>query len=255
MNQEDIEKMNNWKTKVIDTFNTYANALSRSNKKDNTSELFDILFDDTAENDIREEILVNMAYIIDCSILESYRTDYNAKLFDEIYYNILDVYFKRYSCIELTKNDRRIIAGIILTILNRLHKKSICRNLVFDDLYIENEKEDNDPLYTILQQYIKDTNTDNCNMNCIRRSIENIIEVIMNKMNYLALVFTNLYCNNLLFSDIYELRSTRIISISPLSFNYDKKLQHLTHILIGHYDKCGSPICSKYDDAYKDQSK
>lgn len=244
MNQEDIEKMNNWKTKVIDTFNTYANVLGRSNKKDNTSELFDVLFDDTADNDIREQIIVNMAYIINCSILESYETDYT-NLFDEIYHNILDVYFKRYSCIELTKNDRRIIAGIILTILNRLHRKLACRSFTFDDLFIDNKKEDSNPLYDILRYYIKDTNGDDCSEKRIRRSIINIIECIMNKMNYLTLVFTNLYYDKLLFTDMYGLIATRIISISPLSFNYDKKLQHLTRILIDHYGNCGSPVCSK----------
>jgi len=175
VNQEDIEKMNNWKTKVIDTFNTYANVLGRSSKKDNTSELFDVLFDDTADNDIREEIIVNMAYIINCSILESYETDYT-KLFDEIYHNILDVYFERYSCIELTKNDRRIIAGIILTILNRLHRKLACRSFTFDDLFIDNKKEDSNPLHDILRYYIEDTNGDDCSEKRIRRSIINIIE-------------------------------------------------------------------------------
>lgn len=206
MNQEDIEKMNNWKTKCIDTFvGAFARALGGSVKKDNISE-FDILFDDTEDNDIRENTLINIAYIIDCGILESYNADYTkTNLFDDIYHNILDVYFKRYSAIELTKNDRRIMAGIILTILNRLHRKSVCRNFVFDDLYIENEKEDSDPLYTILQYYIKETNGDECNIKYIGRSVIDIIEVIMNKMNYLALVFTNLYFKKIMFTDVYEL--------------------------------------------------
>lgn len=83
--------------------------------------LYKTVFDRAETEEIKQNMLLNVAYIIDCCILESCNTTH-FDLFDVIYHNILDVYFKQICHIELSRDDGRIIAKMILIILNSLNK-------------------------------------------------------------------------------------------------------------------------------------
>ena len=56
-------------------------------------------------------------------------------------------------------------------------------------------------------------------------------------MNYLALEFTSLFLNKTLITNLYYLDAARIISISPYSFEYDRKLNYLIAILLTYQSK------------------
>lgn len=256
MNQEDIEKINkkfvckivkNLIKELNDPQNEDSNETNTDWTSNSTtyksSELYKALFDDEADADTKQDILTNIAYIIDSCILENYSVDRTALpiLFDEIYHNIIEVYFARYYRINLTMYDRRLLGGIILTILNKLDRTLVRRKFKFDGIYLDNEWLDSNPLRGIIKDYITfdDVHYDTDSTE-IEKSVANIIESIMNEMNYLALVFTNLYHNKVLFTDKYELQSSYIICTNPLSFDYDKKLNYLINMLINYRNEYGT---------------
>ena len=67
-------------------------------------------------------------------------------------------------------------------------------------------------------------------------------------MNYLALEFTSLFLNKTLITDLYYLDAARIISISPYSFEYDRKLNYLIAILLTYQTKYNDAMGNKCDD-------
>ena len=190
-----------------------------------TNRLYKSVFDCAETEEIKQNMLLNVAYIIDCCILESYNTTH-FDLFYEIYNNILDVYFKKICHIELSRDDRKIIAKMILIILNSLNKKLANRCLVIEDLFINNIVHNDDDEY----------------LDHITESVLNNIKDIMDKMKSFIPVFRELrnndnilttdnYINEFLNNEGYDIPATRIITINPCSFDYERKFGFLINQL------------------------
>lgn len=201
--------------------------------------LYKTIFNSAKTEKIKQNMILNVAYIIDCCILESYNTTHFA-LFDEIYHNILDVYFKQICRIELSRDDRRIIAKMILIILNGLNKELANRCFAIDGLFINNTiPEWASSLCDAVKSWTDIVrNDDDKYLNHIVESIENNIKDIMDKMKLFIPVFKELcnndnilttdnYINEFLNNAGYDIPATRIITINPCSFDYERKLGFL----------------------------
>jgi hypothetical protein len=203
------------------------------------NKLYKTVFDRAKTEEIKQNMILNVAYIIDCCILESYNTTH-FDLFYEIYNNILDVYFKKICHIELSKDDRKIIAKMILIILNSLNKELANRCLVIEDLFINNMiPEWSSSLRDAIKSWTDIVpNDDDEYLDHITESVLNNIKDIMDKMKSFIPVFRELRNNdNILTTDNYideflsnagyDIPATRIININPCSFDYERKLEFL----------------------------
>lgn len=208
-----------------------------------TDKLYKTVFDRAETEEIKQNMLLNVAYIIDCCILESCNTTH-FDLFDVIYHNILDVYFNQICHIELSRDDRRIIVKMILIILNSLNKKLANRYLNIDGLFINNTI----PKWTrSLPSAIKFwtdiiPDDDDEYLDHIVESVLNNIKDIMDKMKSFIPVFRELhnndnilttdnYINEFLSNAGYDIPATRIITINPCSFDYECKFGFLINQL------------------------
>lgn len=207
------------------------------------NKLYKTVFDRAETEKIKQNMILNVAYIIDCCILESYNTTH-FDLFNEIYHNILDVYFKKICHIELSKDDRKIIAKMILIILNSLNKELANRCLVIEDLFINNMVPE---WASFLRDAIKSwtdivPNGDDEYLDHITESVLNNIKDIMDKMKSFIPVFRELrnndnilttdnYINEFLNNEGYDIPATRIITINPCSFDYERKFGFLINQL------------------------
>lgn len=209
-----------------------------------TDKLYKTVFDRAETEEIKQNMLLNVAYIIDCCILESCNTTH-FDLFDVIYHNILDVYFNQICHIELSRDDRRIIVKMILIILNSLNKKLANRYLNIDGLFINNTI----PKWTrSLPSAIKFwtdiiPDDDDEYLDHIVESVLNNIKDIMDKMKSFIPVFRELrnnddnilttdnYINEFLSNAGYDIPATRIITINPCSFDYERKFGFLINQL------------------------
>lgn len=184
-------------------------------------------------------MLLNVAYIIDCCILESCNTTH-FDLFYEIYHNILDGYFKKICHIELSRDDRRIIVKMILIILNSLNKKLANRYLNIDGLFINNTIPEWTRSLPSAIKFWTDIIPDDDDeyLDHIVESVLNNIKDIMDKMKSFIPVFRELrnndnilmtdnYINEFLSNEGYDIPATRIITINPCSFDYERKFGFL----------------------------
>lgn len=190
--------------------------------------LYQTVFD-REESTERETMLMNVAYIISCFILENYREYHDDKLSicDKICSTIADIYFKEFCQIDLSKKDKEILGAIINATLYKINGPCAIYSTLDQAL-----------TSIICEQNVAQNDAD---IDRIKNDIEhNSIELI-NRMNYLAMEFTILFLNKTLITDLYYLDATRIISISPYSFEYDRKLNYLIAILLTYQ--------SKYTDA------
>lgn len=231
-----------------DLVNEMANSFAADSKKDepinnavdtesnecNTVALYKTVFD-REEPTIRELMLMNAAYIINCFILENYEeyVDNKLSIYDKMCSTIADIYFKEFCQIELSKKDKKIIEAIIIAILDKIN----CPWAIYStsDQVITN---------IICEQNISQNNADT---DRIKDEIEHNSIVIIDRMNYLALKFTSLFLNKSLITDIYDLEAARIIAISPLSFEYDKKLKYLINILLSYQTKYNESMGNRYN--------
>ena len=202
--------------------------------------LYKTVFDRAETEEIKQNMLLNVAYIIDCCILESCNTTH-FDLFDVIYHNILDVYFNQIYHIELSRDDRRIIAKMILIILNSLNKKLANRCLAIDGLFINNTiPEWTESLHSTIKSWTDIVpNDDDEYLDHIVESVLNNIKDIMDKMKSFIPVFRELrnnddnilttdnYINEFLSNAGYDIPATRIITINPCSFDYERKFGFL----------------------------
>lgn len=204
------------------------NATDTESDKCNTVALYETVFD-REESTERETMLMNVAYIISCFILENYREYHDDKLsiYDKIHSTIVDIYFKEFCLIDLSKKDKEILGAIINATLYKIN----CSCAIYSTL---------DQVLTniICEQNVaqNDADIERIKDDIVHNSIE-----LINRMNYLALEFTSLFLNKTLITDLYYLDAARIISISPYSFEYDRKLNYLIAILLTYQ--------SKYTDA------
>lgn len=218
--------------------------LEKDMQNKDINRLYKSVFDRAETEEIKQNMILNVAYIIDCCILESYNTTH-FDLFYEIYNNILDVYFKKICHIELSKDDRKIIAKMILIILNSLNKKLANRCLIIEDLFINNMVPE---WASSLRDAIKSwtdivPNDDDEYLDHITESVLNNIKDIMDKMKSFIPVFRELrnnddnilttdnYINEFLSNAGYDIPATRIITINPCSFDYECKFGFLINQL------------------------
>lgn len=204
------------------------NATDTESNECNTVAVYETVFD-REESTERETMLMNVAYIISCLILENYKEYHDDKLsiYDKMRSTIVDIYFKEFCQIDLSKKDKEILGAIIIATLYKINYPwALYSTLdeVITDIICEQNVAQNDADI----ERIKD--------DIVHNSIE-----LINRMNYLALEFTSLFLNKTLITDLYNLDAARIITISPHSFEYDKKLRYLISILLAYQ--------SKYTDA------
>lgn len=206
--------------------------------------LYKTVFDRAETEKIKQNMLLNVAYIIDCCILESCNTTH-FDLFDVIYHNILDVYFNQICHIELSRDDRRIIAKMILIILNSLNKKLANRYLNIDGLFINNTIPEWTRSLPSAIKFWTDIIPDDDDeyLEHIVESVLNNIKDIMDKMKSFISVFRELrnnddnilttdnYINEFLSNAGYDIPATRIITINPCSFDYERKFGFLINQL------------------------
>lgn len=202
--------------------------------------LYKTVFDRAETEEIKQNMLLNVAYIIDCCILESCNTTH-FDLFDVIYHNILDVYFNQICHIELSRDDRRIIVKMILIILNSLNKKLANRYLNIDGLFINNTIPEWTRSLPSAIKFWTDIIPDDDDeyLDHIVESVLNNIKDIMDKMKSFIPVFRELrnnddnilttdnYINEFLSNAGYDIPATRIITINPCSFDYERKFGFL----------------------------
>lgn len=215
-------------SKEDEPINNAQNATDTESDECNTAALYETVFD-REESTVRETMLMNVAYIINCFILENYEEyiDNKLSIYDKMCSTIADIYIKEFCQIDLSKKDKKIIEAILIAILDKIN----CPWVVYStpDQVITN---------IICEQNIAQNDAD---IERIKDDIDhNSIELI-NRMNYLALKFTSLFLNKTLITNLYNLDAARIITISPYSFEYDKKLNYLISILLTYQ--------SKYTDA------
>lgn len=221
-------------SKEDEPINNVQNGTDTESNECNVVALYETVFD-REESTIRETMLMNAAYIISCFILENYKEciDNNLSIYDKMCSTIADIYFKEFCQIDLSKKDKKIIEAIIIAILDKIN----CPWAVYStpDHVITN---------IICEQNIAQNDAD---IERIKDDIKrNSIEII-NRMNYLALEFTSLFLNKTLITDLYNLDAARIISISPYSFEYDKKLRYLISILLTYQTKYNDAMGNKCD--------
>lgn len=208
------------------------------------NKLYKTVFDRAETEEIKQNMLLNVAYIIDCCILESCNTTH-FDLFDVIYHNILDVYFNQICHIELSRDDRRIIVKMILIILNSLNKKLANRYLNIDGLFINNTIPEWTRSLPSAIKFWTDIIPDDDDeyLDHIVESVLNNIKDIMDKMKSFIPVFRELrnnddnilttdnYINEFLSNAGYDIPATRIITINPCSFDYERKFGFLINQL------------------------
>lgn len=205
--------------------------------------LYKTVFDRAETEEIKQNMLLNVAYIIDCCILESCNTTH-FDLFDVIYHNILDVYFNQICHIELSRDDRRIIVKMILIILNSLNKKLANRYLNIDGLFINNTIPEWTRSLPSAIKFWTDIIPDGDDeyLDHIVESVLNNIKDIMDKMKSFIPIFRELrnnddilttdnYINEFLSNAGYDIPATRIITINPCSFDYERKFGFLINQL------------------------
>lgn len=231
------EMANNFETdsKDDEPINNVQNATDTKSDECNVVALYETVFD-REESTVRETMLMNVAYIISCFILENYKeyVDNNLSIYNKICSTIADIYFKEFCQIDLSKKDKKIIEAILIAILDKIN----CPWAVYStpDHVITN---------IICEQNIAQNEGD---IDRIKDDIKrNSIEII-NRMNYLVLEFTSLFLNKTLITDLYDLDAARIISISPYSFEYDRKLNYLIAILLTYQTKYNDAMGNKCDD-------
>lgn len=222
-------------SKEDEPINNAQNATDTKSDECNVVALYETVFD-REESTVRETMLMNVAYIISCFILENYKeyVDNNLSIYDKICSTIADIYIKEFCLIDLSKKDKKIIEAILIAILDKIN----CPWAVYStpDHVITN---------IICEQNIAQNEGD---IDRIKDDIKrNSIEII-NRMNYLALEFTSLFLNKTLITDLYYLDAARIISISPYSFEYDRKLNYLIAILLTYQTKYNDAMGNKCDD-------
>lgn len=208
------------------------------------NKLYKTVFDRAETEEIKQNMLLNVAYIIDCCILESCNTTH-FDLFDVIYHNILDVYFNQICHIKLSRDDRRIIVKMILIILNSLNKKLANRYLNIDGLFINNTIPEWTRSLPSAIKFWTDIIPDGDDeyLDHIVESVLNNIKDIMDKMKSFIPVFRELrnnddnilttdnYINEFLSNAGYDIPATRIITINPCSFDYERKFGFLINQL------------------------
>lgn len=208
------------------------------------NKLYKTVFDRAETEEIKQNMLLNVAYIIDCCILESCNTTH-FDLFDVIYHNILDVYFNQICHIELSRDDRRIFVKMILIILNSLNKKLANRYLNIDGLFINNTIPEWTRSLPSAIKFWTDIIPDDDDeyLDHIVESVLNNIKDIMDKMKSFIPVFRELrnnddnilttdnYINEFLSNAGYDIPATRIITINPCSFDYERKFGFLINQL------------------------
>lgn len=215
-------------SKEDEPINNVQNGADTESDECSTVALYKTVFD-REESTEREAMLMNVAYIISCFILENYREYHDDKLsiYDKIHSTIVDIYFKEFCLIDLSKKDKEILGAIINATLYKIN----CSCAIYSTL---------DQVLTniICEQNVaqNDADIERIKDDIVHNSIE-----LINRMNYLALEFTSLFLNKTLITDLYYLDAARIISISPYSFEYDRKLNYLIAILLTYQ--------SKYTDA------
>lgn len=201
---------------------------------DDTVELYHTVFDNEKYTSIKEKMLLNVAYIINCFILENYenRIDNEYGKYNKIYHTIKDIYFKELCEINLTNEDHGILNVIIMQVLDMINCPWI-------------------PYYPLTRDTISKTVFDyNIAANDVDkdRIINDIIhnsEDIIDRMKYLSLVFTVLFINKETIDDYCDLDASRIISVSPFSYEYKEKLKYLTKILISYHTDYNDAIDRK----------
>lgn len=212
-------------SKEDEPINNDQNITNNETDNDNTVELYHTVFDNEKYTSIKEKMLLNVAYIISCFILENYKEyrDDKLSIYDKICSTIVDIYFKEFCQIDLSKKDKEILGAIINATLYKINGPCA----IYSTL---------DQVLTsiICEQNVAQNDAD---IERIKNDIvHNSIELI-NRMNYLALEFTSLFLNKTLITDLYNLDAARIISISPYSFEYDRKLNYLIAILLTYQTK------------------
>lgn len=225
-------------SKEDEPINNVQNDTDTESDECRTVALYNTVFD-REELTERETILMNVAYIISCFILENYKEYHDDKLsiYDKICSTIADIYFKEFCQIDLSKKDKEILGAIINTTLYKINGPCT----IYSTL---------DQVLTsiICEQNVAQNDAD---IERIKDDIEhNSIEII-DRMNYLALEFTSLFLNKTLITDLYYLDAARIISISPYSFEYDRKLNYLIAILLTYqpkYNDAMGNICETSED-------
>lgn len=219
-------------SKKDEPINTVQNNTDTESDECNIVALYQTVFD-RVESTVKETMLMNAAYIINCFILENYKEyiDNKLSIYDKMCSTIADIYFKEFCQIDLSKKDKKVIEAIIIAILDKIN----CPWAVYStpDHVITN---------IICEQNIAQNDAD---IDRIKDDIKhNSIEII-NRMNYLALEFTSLFLNKTLITDLYNLDAARIIAISPYSFEYDKKLRYLISILLTYQTKYNDAMGNK----------
>lgn len=139
------------------------------------------------------------------------------------YIILLKIYtFKELCEISLTNEDSGILHAIIMKVLDMI-------NCPWMSYYPVTQ---NAISATIFEYNIAANDVDK------DRIINDIIhnsEDIIDRMKYLSLVFTVLFINKDTIDDYCDLDASRIISVSPLSYEYKEKLKYLTKILISYH--------------------
>lgn len=222
-------------SKEDEPINNVQNATNNETDNNGTVELYYTIFDNEKYTSIKEKILLNVAYIINCFILENYeeRIDNEYSKYNKIYYTIKDIYFKELCEISLTNEDCGILNAIIMKVLDMIN----CPWM---------------PYYPVTQNAISAVIFEyNIAANDVDkdRIINDIIhnsEDIINRMKYLSLVFTVLFINKETINDYCDLDASRIISVSPLSYKYKEKLRYLMSILISYHTDYNDAIDRKY---------
>jgi len=211
-------------SKEDEPINNVQNAANNETDNDDTIELYHTIFDNEKYTSIKEKMLLNVAYIINCFILENYenRIDNEYSKYNKIYYTIKDIYFKELCEINLTNEDHGILNVIIMQVLDMINcpwmpyypvTRDTISKTVFD--------------YNVA---INDADSDRIINDIIHNS-----EDIIDRMKYLSLVFTLLFINKETINDYCDLDASRIISVSPFSYEYKEKLKYLTKILISYH--------------------
>ena len=225
-----------------DLVNEMANSFAADSKEDepinndqnSTVELYHTVFNNEKYTSIKEKMLLNVAYIINCVILENYeeRIDNEYSKYNKIYYTIKDIYFKELCEINLTNEDRGILNAIIMKVLDMINCPWI-------------------PYYPLTRDTISKTVFDyniaanDVDKDRIINDIINNSKDIVDRMKYLSLVFTVLFINKDTIDDYCDLDASRIISVSPLSYKYKEKLRYLMSILISYHTDYNDAIDRK----------
>ena len=208
-------------SKEDEPINNVQNATNNETDNNGTVELYYTIFDNEKYTSIKEKILLNVAYIINCFILENYEERIDNE-YSKIYYTIKDIYFKELCEISLTNEDCGILNAIIMKVLDMIN----CSWM---------------PYYPVTQNAISavifeyNIAANDADKDRIINDIIHNSEDIIDRMKYLSLVFTVLFINKETINDYCDLDASRIISVSPFSYKYKEKLRYLMSILISYH--------------------